>query len=109
VVDINATENRVTVGPLEALARATLILRDVNWLGEEAIPDNAQSALPLHVKIRSTRPARPAHLWCAKSGEAIVRLDEPDHGVSPGQACVFYSAPGSGARLLGGGVISATK
>ena len=109
VVAIDAASHRVTVGPREALARHGLILRDVNWLGDAPIPEGEDNALPLHVKIRSTRPARPARLWRAQGGRIMVRLDRPDYGVSPGQACVFYAAPGSGARLLGGGVISATK
>ena len=36
-----------------------------------------------------------------------AQLDEAEHGVSPGQACVFYDGPGSGARVLGGGYIVA--
>jgi len=36
-------------------------------------------------------------------------LPEPEYGVSPGQACVFYDAPGAGARLLGGGTIVADE
>jgi hypothetical protein len=39
------------------------------------------------------------------SGETAVILEEPEAGVSPGQACVFYERPGCGARILGGGVI----
>ncbi|MEP5135772.1 MAG: aminomethyltransferase beta-barrel domain-containing protein, partial [Parasphingorhabdus sp.] len=33
---------------------------------------------------------------------------EPDFGISPGQACVFYEAPGQGSRVLGGGYIAGT-
>ena len=32
-----------------------------------------------------------------------------EEGVSPGQACVFYEGDGVGAKVLGGGVISATE
>jgi tRNA-specific 2-thiouridylase len=32
-------------------------------------------------------------------------LIDGEHGVSPGQACVFYDAPEGQARVLGGGFI----
>jgi len=108
VTRIDAAANRVIVGPHAALARNLLTLREVNWLGEAPLPSR-RKALAVHVKIRSTRPARPALLWRDEKGLVRVRLATPDHGVSPGQACVFYEGPGAGMRLLGGGVIAATK
>ena len=39
------------------------------------------------------------------SGVGQVELAEPEHGVAPGQACVFYELPDPGARVLGGGTI----
>ncbi len=109
VTHIDAASGRVTVGPHQALARARLRLRGLNWLGDAPLPEEEKNAQPLHVKIRSTRPARPARAWRDSLGKVHVRLASPDHGVSPGQACVFYDAPGPGARLLGGGVIEATQ
>ncbi len=109
VTAIDAASGRVTVGPHEALACARLRLRRLNWLGDAPLPEGEGNALALHVKIRSTRPARPALAWRDSAGRCHVRLASPDHGVSPGQACVFYDAPGPGARLLGGGVIAATE
>jgi tRNA-specific 2-thiouridylase len=41
--------------------------------------------------------------------EIIVELDQPDEGISPGQACVFYSSEISAERTLGGGWIVKTK
>ena len=40
-------------------------------------------------------------------GTARIFLDTPQQGVSPGQAAVFHTA-GEGARVLGGGWITAT-
>jgi tRNA-specific 2-thiouridylase len=78
----------------------------VNWLGEEGVAGDRTCRV--HVKIRSTRPAAPASLvWCA--GDASVTLDSPEAGVAPGQACVFYSGTGSGAKLLGGGFIASAS
>ncbi|MEZ5876769.1 MAG: aminomethyltransferase beta-barrel domain-containing protein [Tepidamorphaceae bacterium] len=40
---------------------------------------------------------------------AAVELLEPETGVSPGQACVFYDLSDGRGRLLGGGTIDATQ
>ena len=98
VVGLDAARARVLVGPRQALACDALQLRDLNWLGEDA-PDGA-----LSVKLRSAQPAVPARLVVAESG-ATVRLDTPQEGVAPGQACVFYR----GERVLGGGWIARTE
>jgi tRNA-specific 2-thiouridylase len=98
VVALDAAQARVLVGPREALACAAMALKDVNWLGEGA----AEGALS--VKLRSAQNAVPARLVRSKDG-ATVRLDTPQDGVAPGQACVFYR----GERLLGGGSIARTE
>ena len=36
-----------------------------------------------------------------------IEFVEPETGVSPGQACVFYDSVDLGARVLGGGFIVA--
>jgi tRNA-uridine 2-sulfurtransferase len=36
---------------------------------------------------------------------ALISMHEDEFGVSPGQACVLYDGQGTGARVLGGGVI----
>src|SRR5690606_10362431 len=99
VTGLDAARARVVVGPKAALARDRLSLRDVNWLGT----DPGDSAMPVNVKLRSTRPAVPALLRLGARAE--VELESADHGISPGQACVFYDGAGAGARLLGGGTI----
>ncbi|MBT6116671.1 MAG: tRNA 2-thiouridine(34) synthase MnmA, partial [Rhodospirillaceae bacterium] len=87
---------RVVVGPREALARRRVTLGEVNWLGEP-IP---AAGLDCEVKVRSTRPPAPARLIPGDAGW-VVDLVEPEFGVAPGQACVFYA----GDRVLGGGWI----
>jgi tRNA-specific 2-thiouridylase len=37
-----------------------------------------------------------------------VEFVEPETGVSPGQACVFYESLDARARVLGGGFIAAS-
>ncbi len=107
VTGLEPAAAKVIVGPKDALARRVIRLRDVNWLGSEAAD---RQALPenLFVKIRSTRPAVAARLVAGETGEVQVVLDEPDFGISPGQACVFYEAQGQGSRVLGGGYIAGT-
>jgi tRNA-specific 2-thiouridylase len=56
------------------------------------------------VKVRSTRP--PAAAWLRHgAGGYEVELVDGEHGVAPGQACVFYDAGVGQARVLGGGFI----
>ena len=103
VTALDAAAARVVVGPKEALARKVIRLRNVNWLGE-----GEPAAEKLYVKIRSTRPAVPARLDRGKDNKIEVILEAPDFGISPGQACVFYEAPGQNSRVLGGGYIDQT-
>jgi len=107
VVRLDAESRRVVVGPREALLTETIMLRESNWLGEGTLEDAARAEAPIAVKVRSTRPPAPARLvW---DGGPAVRLREPEEGVAPGQACVFYE-PGSGfERVLGGGWIAGTR
>ena len=55
------------------------------------------------VRVRSTRPPKPAR--CIRPGRTRARVEllAPEEGVAPGQACVFYAPEGS--RVLGGGWI----
>jgi tRNA-specific 2-thiouridylase len=101
VVKLDADARRVVVGPKSALATARVPVREINWLGDGPLGD--QSAREVSVRIRSTRPPRPAVLRALGEAEAEVELVDPEEGVSPGQACVFYE-PG-GTRVLGGGWI----
>lgn len=101
VVKLNAEKKQVIVGPKEALLTREIGVKDVNWIGE-TVPENG---LPVIAKIRSTRPGVPAQIFL-KGNHARVVLNEPEAGVSPGQAAVFYD----GDRVLGGGWIeSATS
>ncbi|MGZ9082440.1 MAG: tRNA 2-thiouridine(34) synthase MnmA [Rhodoplanes sp.] len=98
VVRLEPAAARVIVGPFEALLRDHLRVHDVNWLGDETPP---VADLGVEVKVRSTmRPVR-ARASIDAAGNASVRLDQPQAGVAPGQACVFYD----GDRVLGGGWI----
>lgn len=107
VTRLEPASAKVIVGPKDALARRVIRLRDVNWLGSTG-SDSPRLPENVFVKIRSTRPAVAARFVAGGNNEVQVMLDEPDFGISPGQACVFYEAPGQGARVLGGGYIAGT-
>ncbi|HYF89616.1 tRNA 2-thiouridine(34) synthase MnmA [Azospirillum sp.] len=101
VVRLEPARRRVVVGPRRDLARSLVMVREVNWLG----PDLADGAgIEVSVKLRSAQPAAPAVWRAGPDGSARVELQEPQHGIAPGQACVVYQ----GDRVLGGGWISGT-
>ena len=104
VVKLDAGRREVVVGPREALRARTVILRDVNWLGDEPFETAAAQGVEVLARIRSTGPLQPATV-SLENGTVVVDLAQGEEGVSPGQACVFYAATGGGERLLGGGWI----
>jgi tRNA-specific 2-thiouridylase len=108
VARIDAARRRVVVGPREALRTSRVELRDVNWIGDGDFADIPADGIDVAVRIRSTRPPAPARLFPSAEG-AAVELFAGEHGVAPGQACVFYDGAGPGARVLGGGVIRAAR
>ena len=101
VVALDPMLKRVIVGPREALSTRRVPLREINWLGDA--PFDSRAEWQVSVKIRSTRPPRPAVLRPISATEAEVELLSPEDGVSPGQACVFYADDTT--RVLGGGWI----
>ena len=106
VVRLDADTRRVVVGPRDALRTCGMLLRDVNWIGDGNIDDVlGNGRLEVHVKVRSSRPPQAAWLRHTESGGYQVDLVDGEHGVSPGQACVFYDAGEGQARVLGGGFI----
>ncbi len=107
VVRLDPERGIVFVGPREALLANRIDLRDVNWLGDGALDELPQEGLELWARIRSTQPPQPAVLH-HRDGRTFIRLHDGEHGVSPGQACVFYDSGAEEARILGGGWITAS-
>ncbi|GJD35523.1 tRNA 2-thiouridine(34) synthase MnmA [Methylobacterium aerolatum] len=102
VVRLEPATARVVVGPRSALATSRIRLDGLNWLGDGA--RGAVRDLPVAVRVRSTRPPRPALLTLDADGAEVV-LAEAEDGVSPGQACVIYEDDDPRSRVLGGGTI----
>jgi tRNA-uridine 2-sulfurtransferase len=100
VVGVDPTAARVVVGPREALARATLEIGDVNWIGGGSAPPARRENL--RVKIRSTAvPALVSATFDVDRASAQLAFAAPEYGVAAGQAAVLYD----GQRVLGGGWI----
>lgn len=104
VVHLDAERSRVVVGPREALATRRIALREVNWLGDGELSELPAEGMELFVKVRSTRPPRPAVLRAGAAG-VTVELADGETGIAPGQACVFFDSDDAQARVLGGGWI----
>jgi tRNA-specific 2-thiouridylase len=101
VVRLEPKRRRVVVGPRSALLCAAAELSDVNWIGHEPLP---RDGITVDVKHRAREPAVAARV-VARGNGARVRFEEPQAGVAPGQACVFYRR----TRVLGGGWIERTE
>ncbi|WP_319775719.1 tRNA 2-thiouridine(34) synthase MnmA [Breoghania sp.] len=108
VVHLDAERSRVIVGPREALMTHRIHLRDVNWLGDTPLEALPAEGIEIFAKVRSTRPPREARLL-REGDDIVVELDGGEHGIAPGQACVFYDSDGDAARVFGGGWIDRTE
>ena len=109
VVKLDPQHRRVIVGPRAALATRG----DSSARGEL---DRRRTCSALCRRRASTspcgcaRPARRCRPSCIAQGDgARVEFCRDEDGVSPGQACVFYSSTEPQARVLGGGFIGATQ
>jgi len=103
VLRLDPARREVVVGPRAALGRTEVHLREINWLPVQPPRTGGE---PVLVRLRSTQAQAPATLFSDGSCGRVV-LDQPQTGVSPGQACVFYDRA-SGERVLGGGWIRRT-
>ena len=100
VVDINPELNEIIVGTRKDLIKRHISLKDINLLCEKKVFENE-----ILVKIRSTGKLIKSKLILEKN-DAKLELLEDEYGISPGQACVFYSKDKYGDKVLGGGWIS---
>jgi tRNA-specific 2-thiouridylase len=106
VVKLDAKRREVVVGPRDHLRKRHILLRDINWLGDESLEENAAESRDVLARIRSTGPLQPARFHVGAGG-VEVELAHGEDGVSPGQACVLYAEDGE--RLLGGGWICSAR
>jgi len=100
VLEIDAAENAVTVGPRVALEQTHLRATGVNWISGH--PPN--EALGVTAKIRHRHTDAPATVQPLPNKQANVVFKTPQEAIAPGQAVVFYD----GNLVLGGGWIDGT-
>jgi tRNA-specific 2-thiouridylase len=100
VLKINSDNNEIIVGPKENLGKKDISLKDLNLLTDKKDLDQK-----IFVKVRSTGSLLEAKVDLKEDDTAHVHLVNPEDGISPGQACVFYSKDQYGHRVLGGGWI----
>ena len=103
VVDINTKNNMITIGPKDSLVVRKILLRDLNILGKEKDFTDL-----IYIKVRSTGNLLKSKI-SIKRNFASVEILEKETGISPGQACVFYSKDNYGDKVLGGGWIHKTE
>ena len=101
-MNINAKRNEVIVGNRKDLVIKKIYLKGLNFLSDIKEYNNN-----LFIKVRSTGRLIKAKVRLNQT-EAEVNLDENETGISPGQACVFYSKNKFGDKVLGGGWITKT-
>ena len=98
VLQLDPETNRVVVGPEDALYSDQMWVSRVNYtLGPSPV-----EPVDVGVKIRYKSEEAAARLYPREDG-ALVRFEQPQRAVTPGQAAVFYQ----GEVLLGGGIIEA--
>ena len=102
VININADNNTIMVGTKKHLEIKEIKLRNLNILANKQEFDNI-----VNVKVRSTGRLIKAKIDI-KGNFANVKILESETGISPGQACVFYTKNSHGDKLLGGGWIHKT-
>ncbi|MEQ1884338.1 MAG: tRNA 2-thiouridine(34) synthase MnmA [Bryobacteraceae bacterium] len=98
VISTEPATKRVVVGRNDDLLRASMRVRDVNWISIAA----PAALVRAEVKIRNKHAAASATIYPMAEPDCVeIRFDEPQRAVTPGQGAVFYS----GELVLGGGWI----
>ena len=96
VLEIDSENQKVVVGPKSGLYKDNFWVSRVNYVSG-IIPDGS---VDVQVKIRYQFQKANAVLTNYSDG-ALIRFNEPQRAITPGQAAVFYQ----GDCVLGGGVI----
>ena len=100
VIKINAEKNEIIVGPKKNLIQKKIKLKNINILANQK-----EFLDEVFVKVRSTGKLLKAKVNFSDISTE-VNLLEDEYGISPGQACVFYSKNEQGYKVLGGGWIT---
>ena len=96
VLGFNSDKNEVIVGEESQLYKDEIIVNNINLLLIDEIKE------PMRVSVKTRYSAKEAKATIIqKDNEIIVKFDEPQRAITPGQSAVFYIDD----ILLGGGKI----
>lgn len=98
VTRVDAENNRVVLGECGAQYSDGFCAEGINWISGELPKEEFRA----QVKIRFRAPAAQATVTPTENGNLLVKFDEPQRSVTPGQFAAFYD----GETVLGGGRIS---
>ena len=102
VIELDPYKNQVIVGPKEYLKCKEIVINECNWITEN--PQKLKSKI--WVKLRnSSDPVSGKINVDLETGSSALLFDEPQYGVSTGQAAVVYN-PEDTDHVLGGGWIT---
>ena len=102
VIALDSKNHNVIVGPKHLLACNNIKISECNWIVKEP----QKSKFKVLVKLRNTSKAVSGTVDVNyDSGFSHLYFDQPQYGVSTGQAAVFYNAE-ENAHVLGGGWIA---
>ena len=93
--------NTVFVTPEKNLYQDELIARAVSYIHMK----NISEGFMVKAKIRYLHQGAEANLFPLKGNKALVKFEEAQRAITPGQAVVFYD----GDIVLGGGIIKKSK
>lgn len=97
VIKLDAAMNQVVVGNRSSGTREECTVGRMNWI---AIPE---PEAPIQAEVQIRYRSRPAKVTVVplEAGRVKLMFDDPQFGVTPGQAAVLYD----GEIVLGGGII----
>ena len=102
VIELDPYKNQVIVGPKEYLKCKEIVINECNWITENPQKMNSK----VWVKLRnSSDPVSGKINIDLETGSSALLFDEPQYGVSTGQAAVVYN-PEDTEHVLGGGWIT---
>lgn len=97
VVEIRPQSNEVVLGTVDSLMRNGMIVKGVNMMKYETIPENFEAITKVRYKDEGTLSG------LSQEGESVaVEFYADVKGIAPGQSAVFYE----GDDLIGGGIIA---
>lgn len=114
VVSLDVGRNQVVVGERDSVTSPECNVHRVNWVS--ILPPSGPIAAEVQIRYRSKAVGATIVPIAAeasatdpepndRTGRVKIIFDEPQFGVTPGQAAVWYEKNG---RVLGGGIIAGT-